>query len=371
MRALRLDFVGPVKGPTGLTDGSIRLPSYIARTGVQVYEYEDGTISREYRPPEEVFARDSLESWRALALTVGHPQEPVAPHNWSDLAVGHVGDVVAKDGQFVAADVVIKDQETIALVAGGELVELSCGYMVEVDFTPGVTPEGEPYDAIQRNIVGNHVALGPKDWGRAGNEVRLYADSKASGKGAVHRAYPHDERDDMRTDEKKPVATEQPRKDSEGTATPVNTVTREEYDRVCAECDGLKAKLAALSNLAPAAPVSSVDAAEVARKVNLRVSATKIDSNLDTTKSDRDVMVAAIIASGLATKLDGKSDAYLEVLFDMAVDGAKSSTTKRTAETEAIVDIATKVDSNAGEGRAEAAKRKMREKTGNAWKGGK
>lgn len=36
---------------------------------------------------------------------------------------------------------------------------------------------GEHYDAIQRNIVVNHIALGPKGWGRAGPEVAVKTDS--------------------------------------------------------------------------------------------------------------------------------------------------------------------------------------------------
>ncbi len=40
--------------------------------------------------------------------------------------------------------------------------------------TPGVTPNGEPYDGIMRDIIGNHVALVER--GRAGSDV-LVADS--------------------------------------------------------------------------------------------------------------------------------------------------------------------------------------------------
>jgi hypothetical protein len=46
-----------------------------------------------------------------------------------------------------------------------------------LDFSaPGVW-QGQHYDAVQRKIRGNHVALGPKGWGRAGPEVRLRLDS--------------------------------------------------------------------------------------------------------------------------------------------------------------------------------------------------
>ena len=38
------------------------------------------------------------------------------------------------------------------------LKELSLGYNLDLDETPGEW-EGQPYDAVQRNIVINHLAL--------------------------------------------------------------------------------------------------------------------------------------------------------------------------------------------------------------------
>ena len=48
--------------------------------------------------------------------------------------------------------------------------ELSCGYNLRLDETPGVW-EGQPYDAIQRDIEINHLAL--VDKARAGEQARL------------------------------------------------------------------------------------------------------------------------------------------------------------------------------------------------------
>ena len=40
-------------------------------------------------------------------------------------------------------------------------------------------PDGTPYDRVQRNIRYNHVALGPRGWGRMGPRVRLRVDGAA------------------------------------------------------------------------------------------------------------------------------------------------------------------------------------------------
>lgn len=302
------------------------MPSLIARTGVQVYTYSDGRTVREYRPPEEVFAPASLASWPGLALTVEHPSEPITIDNWNRYAVGHVGDNVRKDGTFIAADAVIKDGAAIKSVGAGELVELSCGYYADVDPTPGVTPEGEAYDAIQRNIVGNHVAIGPKGWGRAGEKVKLYASDSA---GAIrhdlavgyHCSAPNESGDietmSIKTDADKNAAA---------------TVSRDEYDRLLAERDALKAQVESVGTAATVAADSKLSA-----RVTLRLAASKIDSSIkveDSKLTDREIMIAAIKSVRPDFNADGKSDAYVEVAFDMAREqSAKSDAASATATT--------------------------------------
>jgi hypothetical protein len=73
-----------------------------------------------------------------------------------------------QDGENIRADVVIYDLNT-------DDRELSCGYQTELEETSGVTPTGEHYDAIQRNIIYNHLAIVPR--GRAGN-ARLNMDGE-------------------------------------------------------------------------------------------------------------------------------------------------------------------------------------------------
>lgn len=170
----RLDAV--VRTP----QGGIRAPARLTRTGVLTYRTTDGRERREYRPPTEVFADASLASLRGATVTDKHPPSGmVTPETFKQLAVGHVGDDVRADGGFVAASVVVNDAAEVALIDSGERCELSCGYDCQLDDTPGVTPEGERYDAVQRGITYNHVALLPPGTGRAGPDVALRLDGAA------------------------------------------------------------------------------------------------------------------------------------------------------------------------------------------------
>lgn len=144
------------------------------------YRNPDGSPRREYRPPEAVFAPSALEGLRGATVTDLHPKHSrgvdcVDASNWRDLAIGHVGDDVRQAGEFVEASIVIADAKAIQRIDARERTEVSVGYAVDLEMTPGTTPSGERYDAIQRNIRPNHVAIVPR--GRAGREVALRLDA--------------------------------------------------------------------------------------------------------------------------------------------------------------------------------------------------
>ena len=144
---------------TKTDEGFIRDTPIVGRTGILVYRNADGTERREYRPPEEAFKADSLASLMGKPITIGHKAFVTAGNAAQVAPVGSVLSAGRQDGNAIRADIVIYNLDTDAR-------ELSCGYSLNLDETPGITPEGEHYDAIQRNIVYNHVALVPQ--GRAG-----------------------------------------------------------------------------------------------------------------------------------------------------------------------------------------------------------
>lgn len=133
----------------------------IARTGEMVYGA--GEVPVEARPdgliivtrtPEEVFRDETMASFEGKPVTLGHPDEFVGPASWNQLSVGTTFNVRRGTGiedDFLFADLLITSQAAIDEVQQG-LREVSCGYEADYEQT-------EPGRGVQRNIVGNHVAL--------------------------------------------------------------------------------------------------------------------------------------------------------------------------------------------------------------------
>lgn len=159
------------------------LPARVGRSGVLVYQRKDGTTFREFRPADEAFAARSLASLADAVVTVGHPpDELVSPANFRKYSAGHVRGAGRRDGQFIAGELAVQDEVAIAGLASRALSELSCGYTCVLDPTPGLDSEtGERYDAIQRDVVYNHVALLPPGTGRAGPGAKVALDGATAG----------------------------------------------------------------------------------------------------------------------------------------------------------------------------------------------
>lgn len=82
--------------------------------------------------------------------------------------VGSTGTDSEFDGTYLKNSLVVWDADSIAGIETDEKKELSSAYRYVADMTPGVH-EGQPYDGVMRDIVGNHVALVIE--GRAGSDV--------------------------------------------------------------------------------------------------------------------------------------------------------------------------------------------------------
>ena len=159
-----------------LTDeGYLKVWCKAARVGTQLYTRGDGAQVREYRPEDEVSNPESLASFGMKAVTLNHPRVLLDTETTKLHQVGHAGSQVRFSDGFVEVALVITDQKAIDAIQRGDAQEVSAGYRVDYDPTPGVTPEGVSYDGVQRNIRVNHIAVVPK--GRAGRDVRLLLDS--------------------------------------------------------------------------------------------------------------------------------------------------------------------------------------------------
>ena len=148
-------------------DGYLYAPGHLARAGnVQTYKAgelgldgDSNRVVRLFRPPEEVFAADAIKSFEADPITLNHPADGwVTSKNWRNLSRGEaVG--IAQDGDHLAGELRVRDEEAVNAIESKEKEQLSAGYAFDFDPTPGTSPSGEAYDGIQRNIRGNHFAI--------------------------------------------------------------------------------------------------------------------------------------------------------------------------------------------------------------------
>lgn len=156
-------------------DGSLVAFVRCARTGCQDYAgYEVGKpdLSKVtvYRPESEVFSRDSMASYASSTVTLQHPRDAVTAENWKDHAVGDVGEDVVRDGQTVRVPLIVRDAKAVAAVAAGT-DQISMGYTCDLAWEDGTAPDGTAYQAVQRNIRINHLAI--VDSARGGPSLKI------------------------------------------------------------------------------------------------------------------------------------------------------------------------------------------------------
>ena len=131
-------------------------------------ELEPDKIYQVYRPAEEI--RKAADTFKLVPLVDNHtmigkdftPAEEKGVH-------GVLGEEIKEKDGVLYADVKIFSESLKNLIQNGKK-ELSLGYFCEYDLTPGEY-HGVHYDAVQRSLRGNHIAL--VDNGRMGHDVRV------------------------------------------------------------------------------------------------------------------------------------------------------------------------------------------------------
>lgn len=292
----------------------------VGRTGILLYRNADGSTRREFRPPEEVFNTDSLASYSGKPVTDDHPGEMVTAKNAKSVAVGFMKSEGKQDGDNVRVPIVIMDAETIDKAEKGGKVELSLGYKVDLDETPGEW-NGQRYDAIQRNIRINHLALVRN--GRAGN-ARLNLDRLD----AVF--FNPEEEVNMPTDNLGRVRLDNGL-EYQAAAEVVHELEKvrgqltqktervdalqSELDKTTAERDTLKSQIASAEKVRG-------DALEAARKeIQERAKLEKVAETFKVDhagKTDREVKELVIKSVRTDADLNGKSEDYVNAAFDLA-----------------------------------------------------
>ena len=291
----------------------------VGRVGIQLYKNADGTVRREFRPPEEVFNSDSLNSFVGKPITDGHPAEMVNAKNAKSLLVGAIHTEGKQDGENVVAGITIHDADMIDKVMNGGKRELSLGYKVDIEDTPGVW-NGQEYDAIQRNIRINHLAIVPR--GRAGN-ARLNLDRLDAESIIIGETMPEnlsrvrlDTGLEYQAEAEVVQAYEKMRADKLEADARIDELQKQ-LDSVAAERDTLKSQVESADKVR--ADALEAARAEIKARAILEKSAEafKIDC---AGKSDREIKEAVIKSKRADADLSGKSDDYINAAFDLTVE---------------------------------------------------
>lgn len=123
------------------------------------------------RPKEELFKQKTLDSLKLLPLVNEHEMlgKDCTPAEEKGIE-GTLGQNVSHNDDTIFNDIKIFSEDMKDKIKGGKK-ELSLGYWCDYEKQSG-TYNGQRYDYIQKNIIGNHLAL--VDKGRMGSDVRVY-----------------------------------------------------------------------------------------------------------------------------------------------------------------------------------------------------
>jgi len=355
------------KSPEGFLTGR----AIVTSVGVFTYRNNDGSIRRELRLPEEVFAREALNSMKLKPMTNNHPDEKVTADNAKALQIGSLGNNPSdwvdnyglkfpeqmergesgSDGFHVSIDLTVTDAAAIKEIEEHGKFALSMGYECEIEETSGVWC-GMAYDCIQRNIRYNHCAL--VDGARAGDAARIRLDSLdihldggdavlvniTSGVTRGDQAITQEDKamkkiriDGVEYDgeeglinaynsEKKRADAAETKLDSiEKDAAKAKSTLEGELDTAKARAD--KAEKELKDAQAAINDPKRLDAA-IAAKLALHDAAKKAGVEIKNDMSDQDIQKAVILKVFPEAKLDGRDENYILARFDSTVETLKT-----------------------------------------------
>lgn len=314
----------------------------VARVGVQSYFLPDGSERREFRPASEVFKPDSLASYQGKPITLGHVFVNV--DNAKQVVVGSVSGSAVRQDSNVVVPLTVYDKESIEKAKSGVAGELSVGYSTVDVETPGwgsnetgeykldgeydsqddIPSDWVRFDALQTNIIVNHVAMVYK--GRAG-VAKLNMDSQQE------NPYTDDvksniEEKDMTVKIKIDSAEVEVSKDVADHIAKLDSAIeaqKAKVDTIEADRDALKAKVDGIpAEIEAAVKAAKADAEALASLVTVATEAGVKADGLDA----KGIKVAYVKeVSGL--DVSEKSDAYIDAAFDIAKDSDKMAEVRK------------------------------------------
>lgn len=290
----------------------------VGRVGIQIYRNADGSMRREFRPPEEVFDEESLASFAGKPITDDHPEDMVTAENAKKLAVGMIKDAGKRVNNDVVAPIIVLDAQTIKKIENGKK-ELSLGYTVEIVEQPGEW-NGQKYDAIQKNIRINHLAVVVK--GRAGN-ARFNLDGLQSVDFFEEQTLKKVKLDNgIEYDAAPEVAVELDKLRLDAQKLFEKNVDLQKYcDGITAERDLLKSQIDQAGKIREDALNKAKE--ELKARADLENIAARFDVDCSA-KSDKDIKISIIKSLHKNIDFTNRSDEYIQAAFDLVLDSAES-----------------------------------------------
>jgi hypothetical protein len=319
---MKLYDIGEITKRIMTDEGFLLVPAKIAKVGIQEYareELEDelpseldvGSVVRLLRPESEVFAEDSLATFRNRPVTNGHPPEFVNSRNYSKYQIGFSRDTIGRDGDKVTAELVVQDANSIEEIQAGKN-QISVGYETDIKWNPGFDSNFGEYDGIQTNIRGNHIAILSN--GRAGSGVRLDDQNKEIKKMTVKRTLNGITFE--LSDQGAEVFDAQSKKIEE-----LDAKIAELKDGESSELKDARAEIEKLRGELDATKAQILTDEAIDERVKARTAlvdrAKKLDPEVEVDgKSDLEIKTAIVnkVADGIET--EGKSEEYISAVFD-------------------------------------------------------
>ncbi len=333
----------PIKSYELSPEGFLNYVAPIARVGWLTYRNLDGTTREEYVSAEVL--KESANSFKMKPATLGHPPGGiVTPENAKQYQVGMTGHGVYFDNDFLWLTGSLTDAEAINAVTSGKAREISCGYNAKVS----ARGDGK-FDQTLR--AGNHIAVVER--GRAGADVAFRIDSK-------DETWISD-LGEMTTAEHKrggKVKVKLDGKDFEiedAELAVAVTAIASRFDSISGEKAALTVKLDALEGEKTALSVR-IDEAEKARPTEEAIAVTiqerldcwslvlphirvdKADFNPDYALSPANIKTLYIRTKHPDIKLDGKSESFIDGLWEGLKPHPKSATDDAVSRADALFD---------------------------------
>lgn len=370
-------------------NGYLRIDGIAAHVGILEYMDDDGTVIREFVPEETLFEEESMRSLAGAPVTLHHPEELVTSLNYSDYSQGGVNGMPRREDDNLGVSLSVIGNKALHAVEYDGVSELSPGYSVDLDETPGEW-QGQKYDRVQRNRRYNHLAI--VDAARGGSVCSLRFDGanvpnnednsmtqiKLPGGGTVEvadaataatinaaLAKQGKRLDSTKGQLKKLVNAIAPKLklDADTVMTESDDENKDEVvevdvpaveeavTSVSEAVDNLQAQLDELADAVNAGDTTETSMDEddqektdedtdtdpeqktdsLSKMLRIIEAAKKLKpgiSHMDgkRVKTAREIQVEALIAAKSGFNADGKSDAYISGRFDAAVDGLKNRT---------------------------------------------